>query len=479
MHLFSSKFGRITIVAVIALLAIAGLFARQRGQLEVDSVPAAPTLEPLPQDPDIQVFINHSESISYTEPYRQQQRLGDDLEQIIVEAIASAQSTVDIAIQELRLPRIAAALIERQQAGVQVRVILENNYSRPWSSYSDAEIRDFDARDRGKYSEFLALADQDGDGQVSDREAQMRDALAMLYAAEVPWIDDTADGSKGSDLMHHKFLVVDGQVVVTGSANFTTSGIHGDFFNPGSRGNANHLLRINSRAIAQIFTDEFNLLWGDGPGGQPDSLFGLQKPPRSPQTVTVGASTVTVQFSPISSSQDWSLSGNGLIGRSLSTAQQSIDMALFVFSDQNLSNLLQTRQPGVDTRVLVDPSFIYRPYSEALDMLGVALPSRECRYEDNNQPWGTPIRTVGTPQLPDGDVLHHKMGIIDGRTVITGSQNWSNAANHSNDETVLIIENPVVAAHLQREFDRLYRDANLGIPDWLNDKVREANQQCS
>jgi phosphatidylserine/phosphatidylglycerophosphate/cardiolipin synthase-like enzyme len=59
-------------------------------------------------------------------------------------------------------------------------------------------------------------------------------------------------------------------------------------------------------------------------------------------------------------------------------------------------------------------------------MLGVSL-ANKCEYEANNRPWQSPVATVGIPQLPKGDVLHHKFGVVDGQTVITGSHNWSEA----------------------------------------------------
>ena len=325
--------------------------------------------QPLPQEPFVQAYFNHNQAQGavYTEPYRQLTRPGDDLENIIVESIKSAQSTVDVAVQELNLPKVAQALAERHQAGVKVRVILENNYSRPWSDRTEAEL---DQRDRLRYREFFTLVDRNQDKQLSAAEINLGDALVILRNAGVPVIDDTADGSKGSGLMHHKFIVVDGVTLLTGSANLTISGTHGDFADPNSRGNANNLLKINSLRLASLFTQEFNVMWGDGPGEQPDSKFGLQKPPRTPQTVKVGATNITIQFSPISSTKPWNLSSNGLIGQTLEKATKSVDLALFVFSEQKLADILETKhQSGVQVKALIDPGFAFRSYSEGIRSL--------------------------------------------------------------------------------------------------------------
>jgi phosphatidylserine/phosphatidylglycerophosphate/cardiolipin synthase-like enzyme len=438
-----------------------------------------PTLEPLPQDPLIQVYFNHSQAATYIDPYRQQERFGDNLEQAIVEAIATAQSSIDLASQEFRLPHIAQALQEKQQAGVQVRVIIENNYSRPWSSFTPEEVNQLDDRQQGKYLEFLQLVDQNQDGQITPAEISQRDALVMLQQAQIPVIDDTADGSKGSGLMHHKFLVIDRRWVIVTSANLTTSDIHGDFLSPESRGNANNLLKIDSPELAQLYAREFELMWGSS-GGALDRKFGLQKPPYPAQTVTLAPrSTITVQFSPTSTSLSWQQSTSGLIGRALNIATQTVDAALFVFSDQNLSNVLETRhQQGVQVRALIDSGFIYRDYSEALDMMGVAIKNRRCRYEEGNRPWSGAIATVGTPNLAEGDLLHHKFSVVDKHLVITGSHNWSAAANHSNDENLLVIDNATVAAHFQREFERLYEGASLGIPTFVQQKIQEEQTRC-
>ncbi|MEH2407733.1 DUF655 domain-containing protein [Nostoc sp.] len=433
---------------------------------------------PLLQDPLVQVYFNHSESSEYKEAYRQQTRLGDDLEKQIVDAISHAKSTVDVAVQELHLPKVAQALVDRQKAGVKVRIILENTYSRPWSSLTSTEVGKLDKREQERYHEFRQFIDINQDNQLSPTEINQRDALIILQNAKIAWIDDRADGSAGSNLMHHKFVIVDDRIVIITSANFTLSDTSGDFTNSSSLGNANNLLQIDSPELASLFTEEFNIMWGDGPGGQPDSQFGLKKPMRLPKLITLGTSQITVQFSPTSPTQPWINSSNGLIGKTLDSATKSIDMALFVFSEQRLANILEKRhEQSVQIRALIEPQFAYRPYSEALDMMGVAL-SNKCKYEVDNHPWSNPITTVGVPVLPKGDLLHHKFGVIDSQTVITGSHNWSDAANSGNDETLVVIKSPIVAAHYVREFARIYTKIKPGLPPGIQEKIKLEQTRC-
>ncbi|MGD1901766.1 MAG: phospholipase D-like domain-containing protein [Geitlerinemataceae cyanobacterium] len=468
----SSRFPwkRLALLALLTGLSFA-IWARLRHSTTGDAPAAASLLPPLPQDPYIRVAFNHSESNRYTDPYRQIERLGDDLEAEIIGAIASAQTGINVAIQELRLPGIAVALIERHRAGIPVRVILEDSYNESWQELT-ARRSDLDDRARSRYDELTRLLDIDADGSVTPDEIAQRDAIAMLRAAGVPTIDDTADGSKGSGLMHHKFVAVDGRRSIVASANFSLSGTHGDLDRFGSRGNANNLLAIDSPELTALLDGEFAQMWGDGVGGEPDSRFGVKKADRGISNLEIGSSLVSVRFSPSSAWIEEAATTNGLIAAAIARAKRRIDIALFVFSSQPIADALRIRnRGGIEVRALIDPQFAFRDYSEGLDMLGVTLPNENCKIEDGNAPWQTPIASVGTPDLTPGDVLHHKFAAIDDRLVITGSHNWSNAANRNNDELVLVIQNPTVAAHFSREFDRLYRNARLGLPERIADRI--------
>ena len=218
-------------------------------------------------------------------------------------------------------------------------------------------------------------------------------------------------------------------------------------------------------------------MWGDGPGGEQNSQFGRGKDRRDLETVRVNGIPVNVLFAPHSKKSP----GHGLIliREQLAAAKRSIDMALFVFSDQSLTNVLAEKiNAGIDIRLLADPSFASRSFSEVLDLLGVELPDRFCKLEADNRPLISPLQTVGTPRLARGDKLHHKFAVIDNKTVITGSFNWSPSAAHTNDETLLVIHSPLLAKHFTREMDRMWRGAELGITQRMSRKVEKKRAKC-
>ena len=68
--------------------------------------------------------------------------------------------------------------------------------------------------------------------------------------------------------------------------------------------------------------------------------------------------------------------------------------------------------------------------------------------------------------------------MIDNKTVITGSFNWSPSAAHQNDEVLLVICSPQVAAHFSREMDRLWRSADLGITPHIQRKLDRQRIKC-
>lgn len=423
----------------------------------------------------VRTYFNHNPASQYTDPYRNITRSGDNLEQVIIDNIRSAKESVYLAVMELRLPLVAQALIEKKRQGLDVRVVLEHNYNFSILTQPDSEEQSENQYEASKLAELKALVDLNKNGRYELTELETRDAIYMLKRAGITILDDTSDASRGAGLMHHKFLIVDERKVVFGSANYTLSCIHGDILEPRSRGNANSLIVVESKTFTRFFVQEFMQLWGNGRRGN----YGHGKSYRGPQTATVDGMKLTVQFSPTSRRFQWEESVNGLIAEHLKKARESVQAALFVYSDQNLGNMMEpAERKGAQVGVLVEPNFAYRYYSELLDMWGLTFLNSKCVAEPDNRPWKRPVSEAGTPRLNPGDVLHHKFAVVDNKTVIVGSQNWSDAANYLNDETLVVIEGSAISDGYTQEYERLRSRSVMGAPAFLIDQIQEQHEAC-
>jgi len=76
------------------------------------------------------------------------------------------------------------------------------------------------------------------------------------------------------------------------------------------------------------------------------------------------------------------------------------------------------------------------------------------------------------------DKINHKIAVIDNTTVITGSLNWSQAAAYTNDETLLVIHSPKIAAHFRREMNPMWRSAVPGITLQIQHKLERQRARC-
>ncbi len=118
----------------------------------------------------------------------------------------------------------------------------------------------------------------------------------------------------------------------------------------------------------------------------------------------------------------------------------------FTYTDEDLANAMIMRaKAGVDVAGVIEN----RGASQ-----GVLVPLYCARL---------PVKTDGNPYT-----MHHKVIIIDGETVITGSFNFTNAADTANDDNVIIIHNPAVAALYEAEYQKLYSEGQTPSADEIN-----------
>jgi len=55
--------------------------------------------------------------------------------------------------------------------------------------------------------------------------------------------------------------------------------------------------------------------------------------------------------------------------------------------------------------------------------------------------------------------MHHKFAVIDGRTLITGSYNWTRGAAEKNHENLVLLEEPPLVAEFLGEFEKIWENS--------------------
>ncbi len=216
--------------------------------------------------------------------------------------------------------------------------------------------------------------------------------------------------------MHDKFVVIDRQISWLGSWNMTDNDTYR---------NNNNMLRLASRQIAADYAAEFEQMFG--------GRFGTSKRSATPRPAArVGAARVEVYFSP----------EDGVVQHVLdriAAAQRSIRFMAFSYTSAEIADAMIGRaRAGVSVR-------------------GVA----EAQNATGSRAAYGPLKAAGIDVLQDGNcyILHHKVIIIDDRTVITGSYNFTASAELSNDENLVIVDDPALARAFLEEFERVYAQA--------------------
>ena len=224
-----------------------------------------------------------------------------------------------------------------------------------------------------------------------------------------------------SALMHNKFWIFDGQTVWTGSTNVTVSGIYQQ---------NNNVVVIHSPEVAAIYEREFAEMW--------EGKYGPQSPSTADQqSVVVNGTPVQVYFS----AEDDVMTRIIPVIRG---AQSNVRFLAFSFTDQPLAQAMIDRAgTGVDVAGVFE--------KVGSETESAQLGSLYCAK--------VPVRQDGNPRF-----LHDKLIVVDNRYVITGSFNFSANATESNDENVIIIDNPQIASLYMKEFERIWSIATEPDP---------------
>lgn len=139
-----------------------------------------------------------------------------------------------------------------------------------------------------------------------------------------------------------------------------------------------------------------------------------------------GESHVAVYFSP-------GASCTAAIVRELGNAKSSIHLQAYSFTSQGIAKaLVEAEKRGVKVVAILDASNRTRNYSAADFLVHEGIET----YIDSQHA-----------------IAHNKIIIIDNATVITGSFNFTKAADQKNAENLLVIPDVAVAAKYEQNWD--------------------------
>ena len=123
--------------------------------------------------------------------------------------------------------------------------------------------------------------------------------------------------------------------------------------------------------------------------------------------------------------------------------QNSLKICVFTISDDRITRaILQAHRSGIKVKLLTDNEKLYDKGSDIRELAQA----------------GVPVRVDNT-----ANHMHHKFAIMDNKSVLTGSYNWTRSAALYNHENLIITNEKNIVSDFNREFDRLWEEmVNFG-----------------
>jgi len=209
--------------------------------------------------------------------------------------------------------------------------------------------------------------------------------------------------------MHNKFCIIDESIVFTGSTNPTKNGV---------KYNNNNLIVINSKYLAKNYLDEFDELWN-----------GIYTSGEKVKYEKIISENLIIEnyFCPEDNCKERVID-------TLKQAEENIYFMTFSFTDEEIADEILFKN--------IDVKGIFENRGSGTD------------YSQYNR-----LKDFGIDVKKDKNkkTMHHKVFIIDKKTVITGSMNPTGSGNFRNDENILIIHNKETASRFLKEFNELWR----------------------
>ncbi|HLW29563.1 MAG TPA: phospholipase D-like domain-containing protein [Brumimicrobium sp.] len=347
-----------------------------------------------------------------------------DMIQPLVDRIDSAKFSVDLVAYDLQNMRVGHALANAARRGVRVRVITDiihrnhaPKFTQPmWDTLRAAGIYNID--DSGTIYH--------PDGSI------------ITLPEKLP--------NSGAN-MHHKFAIFDmlnddpeDDYLWTGTMNITYTGPW----------NTNATMVIKDNGITGAYLEEFEQMWGSKteiPNAR-KARFHKDKRNVSKNIHFVNDTKVEVYFGPMDRDK----------------TKPSISERITTLINDYAKHDVHFLAFAISPNIPISQAMVDRSGRGEITLEGVIDPAFYARYRNSNQIWAQPEMSFGNRLIIAGKEirkLHAKTIIIDAQypypekhkaLTITGSYNFSAAAEVANDENILMIYDNKIANQFYQDF---------------------------
>jgi phosphatidylserine/phosphatidylglycerophosphate/cardiolipin synthase-like enzyme len=239
-----------------------------------------------------------------------------------------------------------------------------------------------------------------------------------------------------SGTMHSKYAIVDGHTVINGSGNWSIGAFN--------RYHENWIEFPADKALAKAFQHNMDMMLAENKRVKPKKGGGLQVVKGKAKKVARRTKAQAgVIFTTDNDGEKTSLVEDALV-KAIDGAKSTAFAAVAHLNTKRLGDaLLKAHERGVKVRILVDLGEYSNRVSQAPRLQKAKLDVRYHAYS---------VKMF----FPFAQLMHHKALLVDGKTLITGSYNWSRTAEWSNHENVQILTQKSVVKAFSDELEALW-----------------------
>ena len=332
----------------------------------------------------------------------------------ISQAIDNAKKSIEIAMYSFNLEILRDKLYEADKKGIEITLVLDIDKSK------------------------------------------QHDIVFADLPKNIERINPGKSPTKSNPNMHHKFVIIDRgmpeQKLITGSLNWTELQ---ESFDP------SFLFVTTDSEIIQAYGFEFGLLKQNISGTKK-----LRNKNYKPwlKNIIYNDCFLDVWFSPGFQSN----SINQRIIDLIESAQENIEIIIWQATDKDISQaIVEKAKQGIDIKIITEDFNFWERNSIFPYLMREKNEQNLENLEILNDAW----RTIDLKnKIPEefGEVfnsfIHHHTLIIDGQTVVFGTNNWSNQAAFKNDEDIIITDNKNIVNAFQETFDFHYKELRNETP---------------